>query len=86
MFGAIVYRRKREISALLESAIFFEERIVDMEDWKLKQLAGASRSLVNGSLGLYAFIESGGPQSSHFLITIGSMRNDLLLLQGYTSL
>jgi hypothetical protein len=75
LFGKIVCRKEQKMSALPESTIYFEESIVDLEDWKLKQLASAGRSLVDGSRGLYAFIESGGRQNNHFLITIGSTRN-----------
>lgn len=67
------------MSALPESAIFFEENIVDLEDWKLKQLAGASRSLVDSGRGPYAFIGSDGLQSNHFLIIIGMTPNDPVL-------
>ncbi len=80
------------MSALPESAIFFEESIVNLEDWKLKQLASAGRSLVDGSRGLYAFIESGGRKNNHFLIIIGSTRNvplftyDAAIISPYKSL
>ncbi|HUU19061.1 MAG TPA: hypothetical protein VMW72_18055 [Sedimentisphaerales bacterium] len=80
------------MSVLPESAVFFEESIVNLEDWKLKQLASAGRSLVDGSRGLYAFIESGGRQNNHFLITIGSTRNvplfkyDAAIISPYKSL
>ena len=65
------------MSALPESAIFFEENIiVDLEDWKRKQLSSTVRSLVDGSRGPYAFIESKSRQSNHFLIIIGMTPND----------
>lgn len=68
------------MSALPESAIFFEENIiVDLEDWKRKQLSSTVRSLVDGSRGPYAFIESNGCQSNHFLIIIGMTPNDPVL-------
>ncbi len=67
------------MSALPYSAIFFEESIVDLEEWKRKQLGSAVRSLVDVSRGPYAFIESNGPQSNHFQIIIGTTPNDPVL-------
>lgn len=67
------------MSALPDSAVFFEESIVGLEDWKRKQLARAVRSLVDGSRGPYAFIESNGRLSNHFLIIIGVTPNDPVL-------
>ena len=54
------------MSALPYSAVFFEKSIVDLDEWKRKQLASAVRSLVDGSRGPYAFIGSDGLQSNHF--------------------
>ncbi len=80
------------MSALPDSAVFFEESTLGLEGWKLKQLSSAGRSLVDGSRGLYAFIESGGRQKNHLLITIGSTRNvplfiyDAAIISPYRSL
>jgi len=67
------------MSALLNSAVFFEESIVDLDEWKRKQLASAVRRLVDGSQGPYAFIGSDGLQSNHFQIIIGTTPNDPVL-------
>jgi hypothetical protein len=68
------------MSALPESGVFFCEDIVnlDLERWKIKKLASCGKSLVDGNRGLYVFIESDGRQKNHFLMTIGSTRNDPL--------
>ena len=68
------------MSALPEPTIFFEESIVNLDDSKLKHLTSASWNLIDGSRGLYAFIESDGCQNNHFLITIGSKRNDPMFI------
>lgn len=74
--------------ALPESGVFFCEDIVDLnlERWKLKQLASCGRSLVDGFRGVYVFIESNGRQNNHFLITIGLTRNDPLFTYSATIL
>ena len=80
------------MSAFLNSAVFFEESIVDLEDWKRKQLSSAVRILVDGSRGPYAFIGSDGLQSNHFLIIIGMTPNapvlkyDAAVISPYKSL
>ncbi len=50
------------MSALPDSAVFFEESIVALEDWKHRQLASGVRNLVDGNRWPYAFIESNGRQ------------------------
>ena len=72
--------------ALPESGVFFCEDIVDLnlEEWKLKQLASCGRSLVDGFRGVYVFIESNSRHDDQFLLTIGLTRNDPLFVYNAT--
>lgn len=76
--------KEAKMAALSESGIFFDEKVVHLDTWRLKRLAKATRTLVAGSLDLSAFITAQDDNSNRFLVSIASAPKEPLLIYEVT--
>ena len=60
------------MKASTENGVFFDEKVLGRETWRLKQLAKAAQRLIDGSRELCAFIKSGNQKNTRFTISVGS--------------
>ena len=72
------------MAAFSESGIFFDERVVHLDTWRLKRLAKATRTLVAGSLDVSAFIMPKDDNSNRFLVSIASATKEPMLIYEVT--
>ncbi len=55
-----------------EHGVFFDEDIVGFETWRLKRVAIAAHELIDGKLGLNAFVWSDDEQGNRFMIVLAT--------------
>lgn len=72
------------MAALSECGIFFDEKVVHLDTWRLKRVAKASRTLVGGGLDVSAFIMPQADNSNRFLVSIASAPKEPLLIYEVT--